>query len=359
MKNKLISVFIIIVVFMQGVVAFADGGKVGDNVSWNFGNGILEISGYGEMPDYKNADENPLKDIKDEVKKIVISEGITYIGNWNFADFKNAEEIIFPNTLEVIGERAFYNCSSIRILTLPEGLKEIKDGAFNSCTSIVRINLPKSLEKIRNSAFMNLPKLTAITIPQNVKSVGKWAFFGCTSLSGIYITGGVFEMGSYLFADIADEYTIFLESKSSDEWIEKKYFEEENVLVYRSEVFIPVYMNDSQINFDSAPVIIKDRTLVPVRAIFEAMDVKVKWDEKERKVTATKGDVMVTIKIDENVMYKNGKEIIIDVPATIINSRTYVPARAVSEAFDAKVSWNNTERAVYIEIWRWKELHFW
>lgn len=348
MKNKFISVLLIVFILMQSVV-FAKTGSMNENISWDFNEGVLKISGHGEMPDYKNADENPLKDIKDEVKKIVISEGITHIGNWNFADFKNAEEIIFPNSLEVVGERAFYNCSSIRILTLPEGVKEIKEGAFNSATSIVRINLPKSLEKIKNSAFMNLPKLSAITIPQNVKSVGKWAFFGCTSLSGIYITGGVFEMGSYVFADIADEYTIFLENKSSDEWIEKEYFEEENVLIYKSELFIPVYMNDSQINFDSAPVIIEDRTLVPVRAIFEAMDVEVKWDEKERKVTAIKDDITVTIKIDENVMYKNGKEIIIDVPAAIINSRTYVPARAVSEAFDAKVFWNNTERAVYIE----------
>ena len=348
MKNKFISVLLIMLMLMQSVV-FAKTGSMNENISWDFNEGVLKISGHGEMPDFKNADENPLKDIKDEVKKIVISEGITHIGNWNFADFKNAEEIIFPNSLEVVGERAFYNCSSIRILTLPEGVKEIKEGAFNSATSIVRINLPKSLEKIKNSAFMNLPKLTAITIPQNVKSVGKWAFFGCTSLSGIYITGGVFEMGSYVFADIADEYTIFLENKSSDEWIEKEYFEEENVLIYKSELFIPVYMNDSQINFDSAPVIIEDRTLVPVRAIFEAMDVEVKWDEKERKVTAIKDDITVTIKIDENVMYKNGKEIIIDVPAAIINSRTYVPARAVSEAFDAKVIWNNTERAVYIE----------
>lgn len=349
MKNKFISVLLIMFILMQSVV-FAKTGNMNENISWDFNEGILKITGYGKMPDFKSADENPLKNIKDEVKKIIISDGISYIGNWNFADFKNAKEIIFPNSLEVIGERAFYNCSSIRILTLPEGLKEIKDGAFNSCTSIVRVNLPKSLEKIRNSAFMNLPNLTAILIPQNVKSVGKWAFFGCTSLSGIYITGGIFDIGSYAFVDIADDFTIFLENKSSDEWIEKKYFEEENVLIYKTEVFIPVYMNNSQINFVSAPVIIEGRTLVPVRAIFEAMDVEVEWDEKERKVTAIKGDVTVTIKIDEKVMYKNGKEIKIDVPATIINSRTYVPARAVSEAFDAKVSWNNTERAVYIEI---------
>lgn len=99
---------------------------------------------------------------------------------------------------------------------------------------------------------------------------------------------------------------------------------------------------------DQNPTIHNDRTLVPFRGVLEAMGVTVDWIGETRTVTAEKGNIKVTLTIDEPVMYKNGQAISLDVPAQIINSRTMVPVRAVSESFDAKVEWNSTTRAVVI-----------
>lgn len=116
----------------------------------------------------------------------------------------------------------------------------------------------------------------------------------------------------------------------------------------RQNTNISVFLNGNEIIFDQPPVIQNGRTLVPLRAIFEALGATVDWDGNTRTVTATKGDTIVKITIGDNKLYKNGKVIELDVPAQIINDRTLVPVRAVSEAFDCKVDWDGETKTVII-----------
>ncbi len=112
---------------------------------------------------------------------------------------------------------------------------------------------------------------------------------------------------------------------------------------------IQVYLNGNVLTFqDQNPTIVDDRTLVPFRGVLEAMGASVDWDGKTRTVTAEKDGVTVNLIIDNPAMTKNGETILLDVPAKIINDRTMVPARAVSESFGARVEWNSQKRAVVI-----------
>ena len=113
---------------------------------------------------------------------------------------------------------------------------------------------------------------------------------------------------------------------------------------------IDVYFYDDIISFDVEPVIENDRTLVPFRAIFEAMGCAVYYAEEDGKqiVTARRADDVLTLTIGEDKMYYNGKEITLDVPAKIKDSRTLVPLRAVSEAFECIVDWYDTIRTIII-----------
>ncbi len=104
---------------------------------------------------------------------------------------------------------------------------------------------------------------------------------------------------------------------------------------------IQVFVDGQAIAFDQAPVIVEDRTLVPMRAIFQAFGSMITWSEPEQLVTSTKGSDTVTLKIGEAGLYKNGQLIdTMDVPARIVNDRTMVPLRAVAQAFDAEVAWD-------------------
>jgi len=111
---------------------------------------------------------------------------------------------------------------------------------------------------------------------------------------------------------------------------------------------VSVYLDGEKIEFDVEPVIEEGRTMVPVRAIFEGLGASVIWDAELNMVTAVKGRTFVCIVIGSPFMDTDTKSVRLDVPAMIVNSRTLVPLRAVSEAFDCQVSWDEVTRTVNI-----------
>ena len=119
---------------------------------------------------------------------------------------------------------------------------------------------------------------------------------------------------------------------------------------------IKVAVNGQALTFDQPPIIENGRTLVPFRAIFEALGATVDYDEfpdedggRTQVVTAQKGMKYVYLEIGSTEIFVNGEYQTIDVPAKIVNDRTLVPARAVSEALGAAVDWDNDTRTVIVE----------
>lgn len=111
---------------------------------------------------------------------------------------------------------------------------------------------------------------------------------------------------------------------------------------------ITVTVNGESLVFDSEPIIENDRLLVPMRVIFEALGADVSWDDSSKTASAVLGNNSVRITIGESVLYKNGSKITLDCSATIKNSRTLLPIRAVSEGLGADVDWNENEKTVII-----------
>lgn len=108
-----------------------------------------------------------------------------------------------------------------------------------------------------------------------------------------------------------------------------------------------VVLDNKTLTFDVQPSLAKGCTLVPLRAIFEALDADVQWDGATQTVTATKDDIAISLVID-GAAYKNGQEVPLDVPAKIIDGRTMVPIRFVSESLGAIVNWNAEKNTIYI-----------
>lgn len=111
---------------------------------------------------------------------------------------------------------------------------------------------------------------------------------------------------------------------------------------------VDLYVDTVKIETDSPPTIIDGRTLVPVRAIFEALGAEVSWDQATQTATGVKDDTTVAIQIGNKTAYVNGVAKTLDVPAQIINGRTMVPARFVSESLDATVYWNQETQSVRV-----------
>lgn len=128
-----------------------------------------------------------------------------------------------------------------------------------------------------------------------------------------------------------------------------------NTYVY-AENEITVKLNGTKIPFDQSPIIRNDRTLVPMRAIFEAMGCEVEWDRENQRITATKDNFVIEMMIGYETMrvtdYSNGSAyehtLSVDVPPQIVNDRTLVPLRAISESMGADVDWNGLTHTVTI-----------
>lgn len=122
--------------------------------------------------------------------------------------------------------------------------------------------------------------------------------------------------------------------------IVKKYYKDDE---------ITVFVNGDKVKFDQKPFIDNSRTLVPMRAIFEALKAEVIWNGEERTITVNKGKNNIFLEIDSNKIKVNGKEKSIDVPAKIVNNRTVVPLRAISEALSSNVEWYPKSRTILID----------
>jgi S1-C subfamily serine protease/antitoxin component YwqK of YwqJK toxin-antitoxin module len=118
------------------------------------------------------------------------------------------------------------------------------------------------------------------------------------------------------------------------------------VFMANAERDISVLLNDQQIVFDQPPIIESGRTLVPVRAIFEALGATVEWIPETRTILSTNGKTTVILQLDSVVARVNNVEFILDVPAKIEGGRTLVPLRFIGESFGIDVGWDAQSRKI-------------
>lgn len=110
-----------------------------------------------------------------------------------------------------------------------------------------------------------------------------------------------------------------------------------------------VFLDEISITFPDMQAYVKNgRTLVPVRFVAKELKGTVDWNDSEQKVTITKGDKVIVLKIGEKMATVNGKPVYFDVPAEIERGRTMVPLRFISETLDVRVEWHEVNKWVML-----------
>ena len=208
------------------------GGAAGDGsgVTWQLTENTddpstytLTIRGSGAMEDYQTSSSRPWNNFRDQITSVVISPGITSIGDCAFTLFSKLIHVDIADSVISIGDRAFSYCSSLTDITVPQSVTYIDANAFESCTNLSSITLstnnitsirphtfsgcselssiviPDGVTSIQLGAFFNCTKLTSITIPDSVTTIDPWAFKNCSSLTSITIPGSVTSIGSNVF----------------------------------------------------------------------------------------------------------------------------------------------------------------
>ena len=124
-----------------------------------------------------------------EIPSMIDGYEVSYFGNI-FAQNKNIEMVIIPDTVTTIGKGAFEYCWKLTNLTIGKGLTEIGEGAFYWCSQLKQITFPISLKHIGENAFAFCASIQSITIPVNVTYIGEGAFQGCDNVKNVTVETG-------------------------------------------------------------------------------------------------------------------------------------------------------------------------
>ena len=201
MKRKtcfiLLTVLLMMVLFSCAALAESSG-TCGENLTWTLDdNGVLTITGTGDMSDYTDAWDPPW-DIR-TVKQVKIGFGVTSIGNHAFDLCGYLTSVSIPNSVISIGDYAFRSCS-MTSAEIPNSVTSIGDGAFYGCDSLTSMNIPNSVTNIGSSLFMGCFSLSSVTISNNLTSISSSVFNSCRSLTSVTIPNSVIDIFGGAFA---------------------------------------------------------------------------------------------------------------------------------------------------------------
>ncbi len=246
---KTLSIFIIFAVLLAllpgGFIAVtattAESGTCGDNLTWTLSNGVLTISGTGNMYNYSyeylndsyitTAPWGPKS-----FSSVIIEPTVTNIGDNAFYGCTRLKKVTIPESVTTIGACAFYGCTALTSVTIPDGVTSIGKDAFSYCTGLTSVYItdiaawcaisfntstsnpvfyahnlylngglvtelviPDSVTSIGDNVFRNCTALTSVTIPKNVTSIGYAAFYQCTALTSVTMPDGVISIGEDAF----------------------------------------------------------------------------------------------------------------------------------------------------------------
>lgn len=164
--KKIILFFAMCLFSMASFAEILYSGDVNETITWTLDDeGMLTISGEGNMPDYTYSARPPWDSYKwsNDFLSIIIDDGITTIGDYAFSDYFDVDSVKIPNSVESIGISAFQQCD------------------------ITNLNIPNTVEIIKDFAFLNCWGLTSIEIPNSVLNIGAHAF-NCRNLKEVIIS---------------------------------------------------------------------------------------------------------------------------------------------------------------------------
>ncbi len=231
-KRKL---FLLLVALCLLLVCLPVSASVQDcgSFSWELEGDVLTVSGV-QMPDWY--EDSPWYESREQIKRVVIQDGMTNIGSFAFSDCVNLTDVTIPGSVTRIHDGAFSNCTRLERVMIPEGVGFLGGYVFAECGSLVSVSIPQSLESVDFlSVFHHCFRLTEIQVakgnpsyatvdgllcsadrttlvrvpagktgvlalPRSIITLEHGAFYGCTGITGISFPKYLTDMGTADFS---------------------------------------------------------------------------------------------------------------------------------------------------------------
>ena len=178
----------------------AASGKLNGDMAWvlDGDTGTLTVSGTGAIPSYRFS-EPPWYSYRESVGAIVVSEGITEVGERAFYWCTNCTEVTLPDSLIAIREYGFNNLRALQYITLPPKLEILEFCAFSECTALQTITIPDSVHTIESSAFSNCSALKGARIGAGMTYLPDSMFGNDAKLAGVVLPPNLTTIGDTVF----------------------------------------------------------------------------------------------------------------------------------------------------------------
>ncbi|MDE6776606.1 MAG: leucine-rich repeat domain-containing protein, partial [Oscillospiraceae bacterium] len=182
---------------MYSIVANAEevvtSGTCGENLTWNFeeSTGTLTISGTGAMKNWNNEQESCWYGLHENIKEVIIEDGVTTIGKGAFSYCDSLTSVAIPDSVTAIGDEAFFDCSILDSIVIPGSVKSIGRKALSG-TSWLQIKRNENPLVIMNGILIDGTTCEQeVIIPDSVISIADGAFCNCHNLKSIVIPDGI------------------------------------------------------------------------------------------------------------------------------------------------------------------------
>ena len=399
MKRKILSTILALCLLLSlaSAASAAAQGALG-SLSWTLSDdGTLTVGGIGAIPDYGKSgeasptiDERPWGKYRDAVTKLVVQNGVTRIGDRAFQGFEKLESAELASSVGSVGIWAFQNCYALRNVQMPSDVA-IEFGAFRSVPvetrlvsadgmpggvnwslsaagtltvsgsgaipdynrsgeasptiderpwgkyrgSVKRLVVREGVTRIGSRAFQGFEALERIVVADSVGSVGVWAFQNCRALAKAELPDGVFlDTGAFRDAPV-----FAAPAPANDD-------------TPAEDDAIHVAVNGAEVQWTDAEPFLDEngRTMVPLRAVGDALGLSVGWDDDAREASFTDGAKAIFFPIGSTEARAGLLGTIpMDTAAVIVDGRTYAPVRYLAEYFGYTVDWDGVSRTVVIE----------
>ena len=218
---KVVKISLLVAFYMLmglcSVNAQAKSGTCGSNLNWVLEDNVLTISGTGEMTDWTSNDSSsseaaPWRSERNNIKEIVIEDGVTSIGAYAFSKCQSLKKIVIPPSVCKIADKAFFDTTQkknvyisdlsmwckidfngttanplnvegnlyinnelVKVIVIPNDISILKDNTFHTCVNIEDVIIPDNVTHI-GKTFYNCANLKSVTISESIEYIDRGAF---------------------------------------------------------------------------------------------------------------------------------------------------------------------------------------
>lgn len=171
--------------------ASADG-EHGD-LTWTYEQDgkTLTVSGDGALEDFEGADSVAWAEVRTSAEKLVLSEGITSIGDYAFYYMPAITEVELPSTVTELGDFAFAYCSKLETVDFPEELTSVGESAFEGCGALTSVFLRENVTTLGERAFAYCYSMTSFMMTGEVEEIGAHTFYNCRSMTNLVLNQNI------------------------------------------------------------------------------------------------------------------------------------------------------------------------